>query len=270
MIEWMSRALVPVFLVALAARTAAAYEPITTTGGELVRWFEHQLTFTLGTAEPEEVDPAELPELVATLFDRWIETPCGLVPEVTYGGLTDTAEGTHPGETAPDNVIVFIRDKAAWAALSAYGPGAGLPSQLALTFPAYDQETGRIIDADILINDAHHTFTTAAEPGPGEVRLQTVLLHEIGHFYGLWHSDDPDSVMAASYDVSLDALTQDDIDGACYLYTDVPEIPETAPRSDGGGCAGGPVTPALFLGFVLLAHARRRRHNPVDTHLGSR
>jgi hypothetical protein len=252
-------AFAPLLWLSLSALQARAFEPLTTKDGALVRWFEHQLEFTLGTAMPEEIDPAELPELVATLFDRWIETPCGLVPEVTYGGLADTAEGTHPDESAPDNVIVFIRDKAAWAALSAYGPGVGLPSQLALTFPGYDAATGRLVDADILINDAHHTFTTAAAPGPGEIRLQTVLLHEIGHFYGLWHSTDQSAVMAASYDVSLDALTQDDIDGACFLYTDVPEIPETAPRSPAGGCAADAVSPALVLGIVALAGQRRRR-----------
>jgi len=250
--NWMSGILCAVGVLSTAG-VANAYVPLRTTNGTLVRWWNPALTFKYGSSVPEEVDNAAIPDLVVAAMDQWVDTSCGLVPETTYAGTSPATAQTNPNTTDPDNVIVFIRTASAWAALQRS------QTELAITLVARIEETGQLVDADIAINDAGHKFTLAGEPAPGEVRLQTMLVHETGHFFGLDHSVDADAVMNASYNIDHDTLIQDDIDGACFMYTDVPPLP--VPKvDDGGGCEGakgGLMLGLAGLGLIGLGRARR-------------
>lgn len=223
-------ALLGVLGVFATAAGAHAYVPMTTTSGELARWWHPSLTFVFGANVPEEVDAAAIPDVLLGLFDQWVDTTCGLVPEVTFAGPSPATGITNPNSTEPDNVVTFVRTSSAWAGLQRSS------SELAITLVAR-AESGQILDSDIAVNDAGHKFTLADSAGPGEIRLQTVLVHEIGHFFGLDHSLEADAVMNKSYDLDRDQLTADDVAGICFLYTDVPPLP--VPKSDDGGCASG-------------------------------
>lgn len=235
---------------------AAAFVPLTTHDGTPLRWVERQLTFHVATAEPEEVDLAAVPVLVTTLFSRWSSATCGHIPEVIFGGLIDTDAATSPAISAPDNLILFVRSREAWLALGQS------PDTLAAIMPTFHRLSGELIDVDILVNDAFHTFTLSPAPAPGEFDLGVVLLHEIGHFYGLDHSEDERAVMHHEHASSRDTLSADDLAGICAIYADTQTPGGVAPE---GPCCGSAATAhglaaaLLFLGSLA---SRRRRADP--------
>ena len=170
------------------------------------------------------------------------------------------------GDGAPDNVVVFIRSRGEWQRL-------GLsPTYIAITLVAADGDSGEIVDADMLVNDGGFNFSDSEEaPADGRVDLRSVVTHEVGHFFGMDHSADVEATMYPDYSKSSDGptaartLAQDDIDGVCADYTDVP-VHATAEdrKDDGGGCAGGSseligLSGLFGLGRVVGAARRRRR-----------
>jgi len=234
----------------LVASHALAYVPYTTRTGEPYRWWSDSLTFHLATTAPEEVDAAALPEVLHDLFDQWITLPCGVVPEVVLGGAREAPAIVEPGANERDNLMVFVRTRSEWQRLGR------AHSELAITQISVDPETGEIVDADIFINDASHVFTLDDAPAEGAISLRVVLLHELGHFYGLDHSLAPDAVMAEAYDPERTTLTADDAAGACALYADVPSRAEPSTPSD-AGCSGS--SAPLGIGLVPLALLALRR-----------
>jgi len=240
--------------VLTAAGVANSYVPMTMPDGSLVRWWNPGLTFRVGATVPQEVDLAAIPDMMLGLFDQWVGTSCGLVPEVTFAGASPATGITNPNTTDPDNVVVFLTRTADWAALQRSS------SELAITLVAR-AASGQIVDADIAVNDAGHVFTLADSAGVGEIRLQTVLVHEAGHFFGLDHSLEADAVMNASYNLERDTLTPDDEAGMCFLYTDVPPLPVPDTGGDGGGCTNGRDASLglAALGLLAFAVGRGRR-----------
>jgi len=55
-------------------------------------------------------------------------------------------------------------------------------------------------------------------PGPSQIDLQSVALHEMGHMLGLGHTGDPNAVMYPSYFGPKRNLRSDDLGGVCFLY----------------------------------------------------
>jgi hypothetical protein len=102
------------------------------------------------------------------------------------------------------------------------------PGALAQTTVSFEADTGRILDADIELNAANFDFTPEL--------LELTLLHEAGHFFGLAHSTDPNSVMVRSVEVGMPppaALSSDDAQGICAIY------PESGERVTERGTADG-------------------------------
>jgi len=86
----------------------------------------------------------------------------------------------------------------------------------------------RIIDADIVFNDDEVTFVPGTEtPQGSEFDLQSVATHEIGHVFGLNHSDVSSATMYAYGTAGSTAqrtLERDDVDAISYVYTAMPEV----------------------------------------------
>jgi hypothetical protein len=245
-----------------AADRADAYTFYMTRDGQFpLRWWQRpSMTFTLSTVEPEEISAASIEGLIAGALDTWISTPCGLVPEVVFGGVKDEPRATTPTSlrSQPDNLIVFIRSASEWSRTG------NSPTWIAITKIAHDPDSGEVIDADIEINDGGYVFSYDDTTAANEVDVLSMITHELGHFYGLDHSTDPKATMYATYATTPEdarearSLAQDDIDGICALYTDVPIHRD--PSSDDETCAGGGVAGTWWLvGALLLLLGRRTR-----------
>src|SRR5262249_26240424 len=92
-----------------------------------------------------------------------------------------------------------------------------------------------------------------------EIDLQRVILHELGHVLGLEHPDDAGQTEVAimnSHISDVDTLTQDDRDGAVFLYSQPSLAASTQTSSDSGGGGGCTLRPGMAtdptLGAVLL------------------
>ena len=70
------------------------------------------------------------------------------------------------------------------------------PDALATTYLTYRSSTGEILEADIVINAVHYSWST--EDCQERYDLQHILAHEGGHALGLAHSGERESTMFAS------------------------------------------------------------------------
>lgn len=109
------------------------------------------------------------------------------------------------------NVILFLDE--AW-------PYPGTEGIIALTTVTFNANTGEIYDADIEVNSASNVLTTGDSAGEVQTDLETVLVHEVGHFFGLEHSDVDGAAMFPEYDTGQlrRGLSDDDEAGVCAIY----------------------------------------------------
>lgn len=109
---------------------------------------------------------------------------------------------------------------------------------LAATFTGFFSErsdgTVRIDDADIVTNTRHDFTSEGEDPNGagcnGEIYIEGVQVHEVGHLLGLGHTDVDGATMfpsVSSCDNGPATIEQDDADGLNALY------------SGGGGGGGG-------------------------------
>ncbi|MGK2898604.1 MAG: matrixin family metalloprotease [Burkholderiaceae bacterium] len=83
-----------------------------------------------------------------------------------------------------------------------------------------------------------------------QVKLTTVLAHELGHCIGLHHSNYPEALMAPSYNHGIAGLHADDIAGARALYGSAPAT-ATPTRTLGPTQTPTPVPTATAVPLVL-------------------
>lgn len=63
-------------------------------------------------------------------------------------------------------------------------------------------------------------YLGGALPGAGQLDLQTVLAHEIGHLLGLCHINTPEALMNAAYEGTMREITDEDVAALVELYED--------------------------------------------------
>jgi hypothetical protein len=174
-------------------------------------------------------------------FQTWISADCGSgrhpsIGVVSLGSVVcDQVEYNHDapakdGEPAkvagPNaNLIVFRDDN--WTHADS--------KTIALTTITFATSTGEILDADIEVNSQDIELTT----GETIVRndLQSVLTHEVGHFFGLAHSRVPGASMNPDYDrgnLDFRSLSEDDRQGICDIYG---PLVDSGDSSGAGGAA---------------------------------
>jgi hypothetical protein len=179
-------------------------------------WPTSCLTYATNRLGTEAHDPAETRPIIKKTFDAWSGVKC---PDGSIAAMTITETEPVPckrseyNKNGPNVNVVLFQD-AKWNY-------RGIDGTLAKTSVTYNDETGEIYDADIEVNTAYNEVTITDEPLDVEYDLQAILTHEVGHFIGIAHSNDPSAVMFASY--SPGSLTQrrlhpDDVDALCAVY----------------------------------------------------
>lgn len=269
-LELVMRFFVPVFSVLLTATplsapsVAHAYTLKQTDSGSGVAWHEPRVTVRLDPEVERMVGRGEARAAVRIAVEAWR----GL------GNSPDLVVSPDPAEP-----------RASWASVGTVGvyvvsPWPYAPGQLAVTVSSFEDGTGRVIDADILLN-GEIDFQLYEEHGdddddrPGRARghdrphphspydLAAVLTHEVGHVLGLGEShDDPDATMWPKIgrgEVHQRSLAVDDEDGVIAAYDGV----DVDAASGLGGCSaatahGTAPSGGLALLFAAIVVLRRR------------
>ena len=97
------------------------------------------------------------------------------------------------------------------------------------TYVNVSPSTGYITDVDIVLNADSWEWDIDGTNEDG-LCFSRVMSHEIGHFLGIDHSEDPEAIMYAVMSrnaVAADWLPVDDKDAATTLYDDFEEAPVT-------------------------------------------
>ncbi len=140
------------------------------------------------------------------------------------------------------------------------------PAAFALTTTWFRRSTGEIIDVDMELNQQNWTFAVCEDAGceetgeMPEVDLENTVTHELGHFFGLAHTESArDATMWACAEPGETLkrdLAPDDVEGMCEVYREGID-------DDGCGCiAAGAGTTRLggvAILFTLAAVGRRAR-----------
>jgi uncharacterized protein (TIGR03382 family) len=195
---------------------------------------EDPVTFELDPAGTADVpDDTDL-EAIRRAFMTWETVSCSYLrfQEQPWSGDRSVAPDTL-------NRIYWAEDPAEWG---------GNQGTLALTYTFYRLDGDmRITDADMVFNGVHWVWTTYEEEigmgTPAKVDVETVAFHEIGHFFGLDHSTDPQAAMYPSNNkLKQRDPSADDIAGICSLYSNGEPVPgdPNNPTGNDGGPVGAP------------------------------
>lgn len=219
----------------------------------------------------------------------WTSVDCGgALTGLSVDVLTDTnlcASATHNREGRNVHSVMFIQE--GWVTERRLSPIA-----FAVTYVWHNAETGEIYDGDMLLNDSvsgsRGPFAICTEDacprdagGPFAVDLENIVTHEMGHYFGIAHTEDIhiDATMFQSAppgERSKRSLEEDDETALCAIYPPgtLPEACDNTPR--GGlaldcqahncGCAtpglpsaSGPLGVGSLAGLLVMVWARRKR-----------
>ena len=198
-----------------------------TTGAPLW-WASMCVGFSLQRDGSINLPYAEIERVAEASFVEWSDVQCPTGPAtLAFSRLADVTcrKAEYNPDGANANIVLFQDNK--WNYTGEF-------NTLAKTTVTYDNNTGEIFDADIELNQAFNEFTT----GDTNVvyDLQSILTHEIGHFFGLDHSPDLNATMTPGYDqgsTQLRTIEADDIAGVCAIYPPERQA-QCAPTPRGG------------------------------------
>jgi matrixin len=115
------------------------------------------------------VTAAQLQTTVAHAFETWTTIPTASISAQFVGFVS-----AEPGDS--DNLSVI-----------GFRARPDLDRVLGTTSFKLDNQTGQVIEADIFLNSARN-WSVAASGEPSRFDVESIALHEIGHFLGLGHS----------------------------------------------------------------------------------
>ncbi|HVY48397.1 MAG TPA: hypothetical protein VHB21_21060, partial [Minicystis sp.] len=140
-----------------APSLASAYALQQDAAGDTVRWRDDALTMVVDGSVDALAPGAR--DAVAAAFATWDAVPDVSMPEVTVASGAVDDVGYRPGD-ANQNTVRYL-------------PGGYLPAgdALAITIATYD-ETGAIVDADVVINGMSGRVFAVLDPGAVQIQAQ--------------------------------------------------------------------------------------------------
>lgn len=243
--------------------------------GPGVAWPRPDIEVVLQADEIPDQPSGMLRAQVGASFEQWQSVQCdaGAI-EIEVQAATHTTEvGPRDSGVEPATNVIGYLTKAEWAE-NDFDRRA-----FAQTKVRFFKGSGVIVGADMWLNGGIGSFavcpSAGCPAGGSTVDLPNVLTHEIGHFFGLAHSQEPGATMACEAlpeDTDKRSLEADDRAGICAIYP--PGIAFRGRYQDGawqppakrpGTCsvsvpsADGPVRWQSGLALALaLLFARRR------------
>lgn len=171
-------------------------------------WASLPVDYEINNSGSADMSFSQLESIIQTSFAEW-GSPCCSTFSANYLGTTsDTAYGTRSDATA-DPVLSWIEQSSNW-------PSAlGNPSNvLGVTLASFTSNCN-IANAPIVFNGINYQYQPA-----GNVDLESIAVHEIGHLLGLGHTQTQGATMYPSYlgGTQQASIEQDDINGVCSLY----------------------------------------------------
>jgi hypothetical protein len=156
---------------ALAASPVAYLKIGTDVGGSIVgiRWPTQPVRYFVAARDVPGVSAADAANAVSRAFATWSAVPTAAVRAEFMGFV-----GAEPSEEDSLSVIGFQHRPE-------------LERVLGTTSFTLDDETGEILEADILLNSAFG-WSVAPNGEAGRYDVETIAVHEIGHLLGLGHS----------------------------------------------------------------------------------
>ena len=155
-----------------AAPLASAYLKLGVTAGSkatTLKWSAVPITWFSEDRGVTGVTATEAQAAFARAFATWQAVPTATVA-YQFGGYTSARPLDHDGRST----LGFL-DR------------PDLSRVLASTNYLIDDATGTIVEADIFFNTSY-AWSTASGGAAGQYDLESIALHEIGHFNGLGHS----------------------------------------------------------------------------------
>lgn len=206
----------PLLVLALASLAQAQPVPLTTCGGAWTAWpsGNPETVWALSSAATTvDLPAAEVAGLVNTAFATWGSPGCSSFDAAQANDVLAS-----PLDDDDVNVVGFLGPS--WP----YGSGV-----LAVTQTRWDPSDCAMVQADLAFNDDGVLWVNGAPGDSDERDLQSVAVHEVGHWIGFDHNGWPGSSLAPFYSNGIDerTLTCSDTEGVCQSYP-----------SGGLGCGG--------------------------------
>jgi hypothetical protein len=165
--------LIAIVVLAIPAVTAArGYLKFGTQVGNQVvglQWSHFPIKYSITNRGVTGVTAAQLQSVAAKAFGSW-DNPANVSIATQFQGLTSFDPVDNDGQT-----VIGFRSR------------PDLDRTLGETTFTIDDRTGEIIESDIFLNSAF-PWSVAANGESNRFDVESVLLHEIGHFLGLGHS----------------------------------------------------------------------------------
>jgi hypothetical protein len=247
-------------------------------GGKKLYWPRGCVSFSVQeTGSKLGIDAETTRQKVSAAFAQWIGVSCGSGrPSIMVYDLGFVSCDRQEYNQDEGNANIWLYRNDGW-------PYAGAATTLALTTLTYNVETGEIFDADVEINSNNELTTSDTDVGAD---LESIIVHEAGHFLGLSHTCDEQATMYWHYlpgETEMRSLEADDIAGICDIYPPGKDIKSCNPTprhgysrdcatgEEKGCCTTAPGSPGPLgpwaLGFALfgaaaLAARRTRAHRP--------